>query len=289
MKGIVLAGGTGSRLWPITQGISKQLLPVYDKPLIHYPISTLMLAGIKDISIITTPVDQESFRRALGDGSKYGINFEYLLQNEPKGLAQAFTIAERHIAGDDCALILGDNLFHGVGLGRHLEEFTSVRGAQIFAYKVSDPERYGVVTFDAQGKASSLEEKPLKPKSQYAIPGLYFYDNQVFDIAKSVKPSQRGELEITSVNEAYLKLDQLSVSILPAGTAWMDTGTFASLHDASSYIRALQERQGNKISCLEEIAYRKKWISDSELEHIITSYKNTEFASYLTSFLGQIK
>lgn len=289
MKGIVLAGGTGSRLWPVTKGVSKQLLPVYDKPLIHYPIATLMLAGIKDICIITTPTDQDSFVNALGDGATYGVHFEFLIQKEPAGLAQAFPIAEKHIANDSCALILGDNLFHGAGLGRHLAQFTNVEGAQIFAYKVNDPERYGVVSFDSSGRAKSLEEKPKNPKSSFAVPGLYFYDNQVFEIAREVKPSNRGELEITAVNNAYLKMGQLKVSVLPGGTAWMDTGTFSSLHDSGSYIRALQERQGNKISCLEEIAFRQNWISESELEVIIKSYRKTEYATYLTELLNQPK
>jgi glucose-1-phosphate thymidylyltransferase len=285
MKGIILAGGTGSRLWPITRGVSKQLLPVYDKPLIHYPISTLMLAGIRDISIITTPEDQENFKNALGDGSRFGIHFEYFIQNEPKGLAEAFIITEKYVDSDKCALILGDNLFHGIGLGRHLNNFVDIVGAQIFAYKVNDPERYGVVTFDSHGKAKSLEEKPLIPKSSFAIPGLYFYDSQVFEIVREVKPSARGELEITSINQVYLEMDQLQVSILPTGTAWMDTGTFGSLHDASSYIRALQERQGNKISCLEEIAFRQGWITEEELEEIILGYRKTEYAKYLTGLL----
>jgi glucose-1-phosphate thymidylyltransferase len=289
VKGIVLAGGTGSRLWPITRGISKQLVPVFDKPLIHYPIATLMLAGVRDISIITTPEEREVFRRALGDGQRYGIHFEYLIQERPEGLAQAFIIAEDHIAGDKCALVLGDNLFHGVGLGRHLADFTSIEGAQIFAYKVSDPERYGVVSFNSAGIAETLEEKPENPKSHYAIPGLYFYDNQVFDIARNVKPSKRGELEITSVNQAYLQMGQLKVSVLPSGTAWMDTGTFSSLHDAGSYVRALQERQGTKISCLEEIAYRQNWISDEDLREIIQDYRNTEFANYLSELLKEPK
>jgi glucose-1-phosphate thymidylyltransferase len=289
VKGIVLAGGTGSRLWPVTKGVSKQLLPVYDKPLIHYPIATLMLAGIKDICIITTPTDQDSFVNALGDGATYGVHFEFLIQKEPAGLAQAFPIAEKHIANDSCALILGDNLFHGAGLGRHLAQFTNVEGAQIFAYKVNDPERYGVVSFDSSGRAKSLEEKPKNPKSSFAVPGLYFYDNQVFEIAREVKPSNRGELEITAVNNAYLKMGQLKVSVLPGGTAWMDTGTFSSLHDSGSYIRALQERQGNKISCLEEIAFRQNWISESELEVIIKSYRKTEYATYLTELLNQPK
>lgn len=285
MKGIVLAGGTGSRLWPITKGVSKQLLPVFDKPLVHYPIATLMLAGIREISIITTPTDHEVFVNSLGDGSDYGVSFEFLVQPEPKGLAQAFIIAEKKIASHKCALILGDNLFHGVGLGRHLEQFDNVVGAQIFAYKVSDPERYGVVSFDNAGLANSLEEKPKVPKSQYAVPGLYFYDDQVLGIAKTVKPSPRGELEITAVNQAYLDMGLLNVSILPNGTAWMDTGTFSSLLDAGNYIRTLQDRQGNKISCLEEIAFKQKWITDEKLEEIVHSYKNTEYGNYLRNIL----
>jgi len=287
MKGIVLAGGTGSRLWPITRGISKQLVPVFDKPLIHYPIATLMLAGIRDISIITNPEDQGVFRRALGDGSRFGIHFEFLVQEKPAGLAQAFLIAENHTAGEKCALILGDNLFHGSGLGRHLKDFSDVNGAQIFAYRVADPERYGVVSFDAQGKAETLEEKPIEPKSNFAVPGLYFYDSQVYEIARNVKPSHRGELEITSVNNAFLEMGQLNVSVLPGGTAWMDTGTFASLHDASSYVRALQERQGNKIACLEEIAFKQGWITDSQLNEIIIEYRQTENAAYLLEVMNQ--
>ena len=286
MRGIVLAGGTGSRLWPITRGISKQLVPVFDKPLIHYPIATLMLAGVRDISIITTPADRDVFRRALGDGSRFGVHFEYLIQEKPAGLAQAFLIAEDHTGGDKCALILGDNLFHGVGLGRHLQDFSNLDGAQIFAYRVADPERYGVVSFDA-GKAQSLEEKPSEPKSNFAVPGLYFYDSQVYEIARNVKPSHRGELEITSVNNAYLEMGRLNVSVLPGGTAWMDTGTFASLHDASSYVRALQERQGNKIACLEEIAFKQGWITASQLEEIITEYRQTENALYLLDVMNQ--
>ena len=285
MKGIILAGGTGSRLWPATKGLSKQLLPIYDKPLIHYPISTLMLAGIRDIVIITTGPDQNVFRNVLGNGSQYGVHFEFLIQDNPDGLAQAFPIAEKYIADDKCALILGDNLFHGPGLGRHLEKFLNIQGAQIFAYKVNDPERYGVVTFDDFGKAETLEEKPAYPKSKYAIPGLYFYDNDVFDLAKNIKPSKRGELEITSLNEVYLEMGRLNVSVLPNGTAWMDTGTFSSLHDASSYVRALQDRQGNKIACLEEIAFLQNWISEHELALIIKSYRNTEFAMYLKDLL----
>jgi len=285
MKGIVLAGGTGSRLWPITHGVSKQLLPVYDKPMIHYPVATLMLAGIRKIAIITSPWDQESFKKVLGDGSRFGVEFKYLIQEHPKGIAEAFTISEEYISGDSCALILGDNLFHGVGLGRHLSEHSQIKGAQIFAYKVNDPERYGVVSFKKNGKVETLEEKPTNPKSSYAVPGLYFYDNQVFEITRSLKPSTRNELEITAVNEAYLALNQLTVSILPSGTAWMDTGTFSSLHDASSYIRAIQERQGSKIGCLEEIAFKQGWITREELQIIISDYQNTDFAKYLSDCL----
>jgi len=285
MKGIVLAGGTGSRLWPITRGVSKQLLPVYDKPMIHYPIATLMLAGIRNIAIITTPSDQEAFKQVLGSGSRFGVEFEYFVQGEPKGIAEAFVIAEEFISQDKCALILGDNLFHGVGLGRHLSDFTYVQGAQIFAYKVTDPSRYGVVSFDKNGKVETLEEKPAIPRTSYAVPGLYFYDNQVIEIARNLQPSRRGELEITAVNEAYLAMNQLQVSILPNGTAWMDTGTFSSLHEAGSYVRALQDRQGNKIACLEEIAFRQGWINENELQAIIESYGQTEFAIYLTECL----
>ena len=289
MKGIVLAGGTGSRLWPLTKAVSKQLLPVFDKPLIHYPIATLMLAGIREISIITTPPDHEIFKNSLGDGSDFGISFEFLVQPEPKGLAQAFTIAEKSISNQKCALVLGDNLFHGVGLGRHLSDFNNVIGAQIFAYKVSDPERYGVISFDSSGLANSLEEKPKKPKSKFAVPGLYFYDEQVLEIAKSVKPSLRGELEITAVNQTYLDMGQLNVSILPHGTAWMDTGTFSSLLDAGSYVRTLQNRQGNKISCLEEIAFNQNWITVEKLEEIIYGYKNTEYGTYLKNILEDLQ
>ena len=281
MKGIVLAGGTGSRLWPVTLGVSKQLLPVYDKPLIHYPISTLMNAGIREIVIITTPEDQSSFQRLLGDGSRLGLKFIYEVQASPDGLAQAFLIAEKHIAGQKCALVLGDNLFQGPGLGAQLKAFSGVDGAQIFAYRVSDPERYGVVEFDISGKAISLEEKPTQLKSHFAVPGLYFYDEDILDIARSVKPSARGELEITSVNQAYLDLGKLNVSVLPRGTAWLDTGTFASLHDASSYVRALEDRQGTKISCLEEISFHNAWITKSELLEIAKSYKGGPYGVYL--------
>lgn len=285
MKGIVLAGGTGSRLWPITWGVSKQLLPIYDKPLIHYPISTLMLAGIREILIITTASDQEAFKRLLGDGSRFSVEFQYEVQERPAGLAQAFTIGQSFIGSESCALVLGDNIFHGDGLGGQLAQFREIRGAHIFAYKVSDPERYGVVEFDSKGKAVSLEEKPSKPKSQYAVPGLYFYDNDVVEIAKQVKPSSRGELEITTVNQEYLKQGALNVTVLPRGTAWLDTGTFESMQAASSFIQILEERQGMKVSCLEEVAWRNSWLSDSQLLELAEEYKSSPYAQYLKSLL----
>ena len=285
MKGIVLAGGTGSRLWPVTLGVSKQLLPVYDKPLIHYPISTLMLTGIREILIITTPQDQVSFMRLLGDGSRYGVSFTFAVQETPEGLAQAFLIGERFIGAGSSALILGDNIFYGSALGAQLKELREPSGAIIFAYKVKDPERYGVIEFNSTGKVTSIEEKPLKPKSQYAVPGLYFYDNQVVDIARSVKPSARGELEITSVNQEYLKSGKLQAKVLERGTAWLDTGTFDSLNSASSFIQIIEERQGQKVSCLEEVAWRNGWISDSELTARADEYKSSPFASYLRNLL----
>ncbi len=286
MIGIVLAGGAGTRLWPLTKGVSKQLLPVFDKPLIHYPIATLMSAGIRDIVVITTPFDAPNFRRLLGDGSQLGISFTYLTQSSPDGLAQAFVIAENHINGQKCALILGDNLFHGTGLGSQLGKFRNVEGAQIFATRVADPSRYGIVEFNNSGQVISVEEKPKSPKSSYAIPGLYFYDEEVSEIAKSVKPSSRGELEITSVNEVYLNRGKLNVDILPRGTAWLDTGTFDSLHDASSYVRVLEARQGIKIACLEEIAYRNDWISKSQLFQLAETYKDEVYSRYLATLPG---
>ena len=288
MKGIVLAGGTGSRLWPITKGVSKQLLPVYDKPLIHYPLGTLFLAGIRDTLIITTPEDSGSFKRLLGDGSDFGVNLEYAIQEKANGLAEAFIIGEKFIAGQSVSLILGDNIFYGTGLGSQLREIDSSDGATIFAYKVSDPSRYGVVEFSKEMKVLSIEEKPTKPKSNFAVPGLYFYDSQVVEIAKSVKPSPRGEKEITAINAHYLMQKKLTTKILPRGTAWLDTGTFQSLHDASSYVKIIEERQGSKISCLEEIAWRNNWISDSELDKISASYNNNPYGAYLKNLLTEI-
>ena len=281
-----MAGGTGSRLWPVTFGVSKQLLPVYDKPLVHYPISTLMLTGIREILIITTPQDQESFKRLLGDGKKYGVSFSFAVQDNPEGLAQAFIIGEEFIGENPSALILGDNVFYGSSLGMQLKELADPGGAIIFAYKVKDPERYGVVDFDELGKVISIEEKPSKPKSHYAIPGLYFYDNSVVEIAKSVKPSSRGELEITSVNQEYLKVGKLQAKVLERGTAWLDTGTFESLNSASAFIQIIEERQGQKVSCLEEVAWRNGWISDSELSARADEYQSSPFASYLRSLLA---
>jgi len=287
MKGIVLAGGTGSRLWPITMGVSKQLLPVYDKPLIHYPLGTLFLAGIREILIITTPEDLPSFQRLLGDGSLYGASFTFEVQPKPNGLAEAFIIGEHFISGDPVALILGDNIFHGVGLGKQLKEITLGSGATIFAYKVSDPERYGVVEFSESGKVLSIEEKPEKPKSNYAVPGLYFYDSEVVEIAKLIIPSKRGELEITSINEAYLTQGKLTTRILERGTTWLDTGTIQTLHAASSYVQIIEERQGSKISCLEEIAWRNGWISNSELDTVGKSYSSNPYGKYLLGLMTE--
>jgi glucose-1-phosphate thymidylyltransferase len=286
MRGIVLAGGTGSRLWPITWGVSKQLLPVYDKPLIHYPISTLMLAGIRDILVITTPQDSLSFKRLLGDGSNFGITIQYATQPNPEGLAQAFIIGEGFIGESNCALILGDNIFYGAGLGGQLKQLTDSDGAHIFAYKVNDPHRYGVVEFDSSGKVLSLEEKPENPKSSFAVPGLYFYDNDVVDIARSLKPSTRGELEITSVNQIYLERGKLNTTILERGTAWLDTGTFESLSSASTFIQVIEDRQGQKVSCIEEVAWRNGWITDDDLAARADEYKSSPFADYLRGLLA---
>jgi glucose-1-phosphate thymidylyltransferase len=286
MKGIVLAGGTGSRLWPVTWGVSKQLIPVYDKPLVHYPIATLMLAGIREMLIISTPQDFDSFKRLLGSGEKYGVRFDFAIQEEPRGLADAFIVGANFVGKDKVSLILGDNIFYGSGLGSQLSELRNVDGAHIFAYKVQDPQRYGVVEFDSTGKVVSLEEKPQIPLSQYAVPGLYFYDNQVIDIAQEIKPSSRGELEITSVNQKYLQNQKLYTTILERGTAWLDTGTFESLNAASAFIQIIEERQGQKISCLEEVAWRNGWISDSDLNARADEYKSSPFADYLRSLLA---
>lgn len=285
MKGIILAGGTGSRLWPITRGISKQLLPIYDKPLIHYPLATLMLTGIREILVITTPDDQTAFQKLLSDGEDLGMHIRYAIQPKPDGLAQAFIIGEDFIGGEKVALILGDNIFHGAGLGTQLQSLINIDGAQIFAYKVNDPERYGVVEFSPNRKVISIEEKPSNPKSKYAVPGLYFYDESVIEIAKYIKPSDRGELEITSVNQEYLQKGQLSITILERGTAWLDTGTFDSFHAASSYVKIVEERQGNKIACLEEIAWRNHWIDDAALFSLAEKYQGNPYGQYLRQLL----
>jgi len=285
MRGIVLAGGTGSRLWPITKGVSKQLLPVCDKPLIHYPISTLMLAGIREILIITTPDDESSFKRLLGDGSELGMSFTYVTQPKPEGLAQAFILGEEFLGDKKSALVLGDNIFHGHGLGTQLRKYEGITGAGIFAYKVNDPQHYGVVEFNSEGRVISLEEKPQQPKSSYAVPGLYFYDERVVEIAKSIKPSARGELEITAVNQAYLDLGELQTHILERGTAWFDTGTIESLHQASNYVKAIQDRQGMMISCLEEIAWRNGWISDLELRSLTSAYGSNHYGVNLANLM----
>jgi glucose-1-phosphate thymidylyltransferase len=281
MKGIVLAGGSGSRLWPITLGTSKQLLPIYDKPLIYYPIATLMLAGIREILVITTPEHKDAFKGLLGDGSDYGISLSFLSQPKPNGLAEAFLIGEDFIADDKVALVLGDNIFHGSGLGSQLESYQEVSGAQIFAYKVTDPSRYGIVEFDLDGIVRSIEEKPDYPKSDFAIPGLYFYDNSVVAFAKQVKPSARGELEISTINERYLQEGKLTANILPRGTVWLDSGTFESLYAAASYVKVIEERQGQKIACLEEIAWHNGWIKRDQLLSLISKYGNSSYAEYL--------
>jgi len=281
MKGIILAGGSGTRLYPITKAISKQLMPIYDKPMIYYPLSVLMMAGIKEILIITTPEDQSQFKRLLGDGADIGCRFEYVVQAVPNGLAQAFVLGAEFIGNDRVALVLGDNIFYGAGLGEQLEKLSNVEGGYVFAYEVSDPERYGVVEFDENKKAISIEEKPESPKSNYAVPGLYFYDNSVVQIARDLAPSPRGEYEITDVNREYLNRGDLNVAILGRGTAWLDTGTFDSLHDASEFIRVIEKRQGYKIGCIEEIAFRKGFISRDQLNELAELYIKSGYGAYL--------
>lgn len=281
MKGIILAGGSGTRLYPLTIAVSKQLMPVYDKPMIYYPLSTLLLAGIQDILIITTPHDAEPFQRLLGDGSQIGCSIKYAVQDSPDGLAQAFIIGEEFIGDDSVALVLGDNIFYGTGLGELLESKTNVQGGCVFAYQVSDPERYGVVDFDKDFKALSIEEKPTNPKSNYAVPGLYFYDNRVVQIAKELEPSPRGELEITDINKIYLEMGELEVGIMGRGTAWLDTGTFDSLHEASEFVRVIEKRQGVSISCIEEIAFRKGFINEEELLVSAQKYGKSGYGEYI--------
>jgi len=285
MRGIILAGGTGSRLHPITLGISKQLVPVYDKPMIYYPLSTLILAGIRDILIITTPHDADQFKRLLGDGSQFGINLTYVQQPSPDGLAQAFILGADHIGDETVALVLGDNIFYGQGMGTQLRRHADIKGGAVFGYWVNDPKAYGVVEFDDDGKALSLEEKPAKPRSHYAVPGLYFYDNDVIDIARNLKPSPRGELEITDVNRAYLERGDLQVEFLPRGTAWLDTGTFNDLSDASNFIRTVENRQGLKIGAPEEIAWRQGFLTDDELRERAEPLVKSGYGSYLLGLL----
>jgi glucose-1-phosphate thymidylyltransferase len=281
MKGIILAGGSGTRLYPITKGISKQIMPVYDKPMIYYPLSVLMLAGIREILIITTPEDSPQFQKLLEDGKEFGCRLSYAVQPEPNGLAQAFVIGEEFIGKEKVALILGDNIFYGSGFSKLVQSFNNVEGAAVFAYEVSDPERYGVVDFDDNFNAISIEEKPIRPKSNYAVPGLYFYDNTVIHIAKNIKPSVRGEYEITDVNRVYLENGKLKVGVMDRGTAWLDTGTFDSLSDASEFVRVIEKRQGQKIGCIEEVGYRMGYLSHEELMKVAEKYIKSGYGQYL--------
>ena len=287
MKGIILAGGSGTRLHPITRGISKQLMPVYDKPMVYYPLSTLMMAGIRSVLVITTPQDRDQFERLLNDGSQWGVEISYAVQPRPEGLAQAFVIGAEFIGSDPVALVLGDNIFHGTGLGTSLRGLTDVRGGHIFAHHVSEPSAYGVVEFDEDGRVLSIEEKPASPRSDFAVPGLYFYDNDVVEIARTLRPSPRGELEITAVNDAYLRRGDLAVTVLPRGTAWFDTGTFEGLMEASQFVHVVEARQGYKIGCVEEIAWRAGWIDDDTFRRLGDELAKSGYGSYIHTCLAR--